>query len=235
MNAKFYYLIFVLVLLTVSIPPLEGAQNTKAKAIVFDFGGVIAKTDRQQVAAFIARSFNISQEESSNALAGLKENTQNDGIENDYWINFARSKGKKLPDDWLKQLNEVRLNALQEIPGMVDVVKCLKKQGFQTALLSNVRKSQAQIKRKLGFYELFHPSVLSYEINIRKPDPKAYHYILNKLNLPPQEVLFIDNKPDNIAAAKSLGMDAILFQNTSQLIGDLKARGINVGSDAHCD
>lgn len=235
MIAKFYYLIFVLTFLIVSNHPLEGAQNTKAKAIVFDFGGVIAKTDRQQVAAFVAKSFNISEEEALNTLAGLKENTQNDGIENDFWLNFARSKGKKLPDDWLKQLNEVRLSALQEIPGMVNVVKCLKKQGFQTALLSNVRKSQAQIKRKLGFYELFHPSVLSYEINIRKPDPKAYHYLLNKLNLPPQEVLFIDNKTDNIATAKSLGMDAILFENTPQLIEALKARGINVKSDAHCD
>lgn len=226
MAAKFYFLIIMVLSLTGFYYPMEGAQNTKIKAIVFDFGGVIAKTDRQQVAAFIAKSFNMSQEEGMKSLEGLKENSQNDGIENDYWQSYAKSKGKKLPDDWLKQLNEVRLNALEEIPGMIELVKCLKKQGYQTALLSNVRKSQAQIKRKLGFYDLFHPTILSYEVGIRKPDPKSYHLILDKLNLPPEAVIFIDNKAQNVVAAKSIGMDGILFENPDQLNKALKERGI---------
>lgn len=228
MAAKYDYLLCILLCLMSLYLPLEGSQNTKVKAIVFDFGGVIAKTDRQKVGEFIARSLNISQEEAMQSLEGLKENAFNDGIENDYWLCYAKSKGKKLPNDWLKQLNDVRLNALQEIPGMVDLVKSLKKQGYQTALLSNVRKSQAQIKRKLGFYDLFHPTILSYEVGMRKPDPKVYHLILDKLNLPPQAVIFVDNKPENIAAAKSLEIDAILFQNPSQLIEALKERGIEM-------
>lgn len=230
MTRKCYFLVLMLFCFIGLYRPLEGTQdqNRKVKAIVFDFGGVIAKTDRQQVAAFIAQSLNISQEEATKALEGLKENSLNDGIESDYWIAYTRSKQIRLPNDWLKQLNEVRLNALQEIPGMVELVKNLKKQGYQTALLSNVRKSQAQIKRKLGFYDLFHPTVLSYEVGLRKPDPKAYFLILEKLNLPPQAVLFIDNKPQNIEAAKTLGMDAILFENPKQLLDALKMRGITL-------
>jgi len=229
MAVKFYYsLVLILLCLTGLHHALEGSQNTQVKAIVFDFGGVIAKTDRQQVVEYISKSLCVSQEEAIKALEGLKENSLNDGIENDYWISYAKAKGKRLPDHWMKQLNDVRLNALYEIPGMVDLVKNLKKQGYQTALLSNVRKSQAQIKRKLGFYELFHPTILSYEVGLRKPDPKAYHLLLAKLNLPPQAVIFVDNKPDNVAAAKLIGMDAILFVNSSQLIQALKERGIVV-------
>lgn len=227
MAAKLKYLMFAFIFLSRFSAPLDAGQpSTQIKAIVFDFGSVIAKTDRQKISDYISQSFNISEEESAKALLGLKENRQNDGAEMDYWLKFAKLKKKKLPDDWLLRLNEVRFNALEEVPGMVNLVKCLKKQGYQTALLSNVRKSQAQIKRKLGFYDLFHPVLLSYETGFRKPDPKAYKLLLKKLNLPPEQVFFIDNKVENVTAAKSLGMDAIQFVSPEQLIEALKQRGL---------
>ena len=228
MAVKYYNLVFIFLFLCSYLPPIEGTQSTKVKAIVFDFGGVITKTDRKQITEYISQSLQLSQEDAASALQGLKNNTLNDGVEIDYWQKFARSKGKKLPDDWLHQLNDVRFNSLQENPGMVELVKCLKKKGFQTALLSNVRKSQAQIKRKLGFYELFHPTLFSYETGVRKPDPKAFSLLLSKLNLSPQEVIFIDNKSENVAVAKSLGIDAILFENRNQLVEALKERGIEI-------
>ena len=205
-------------------------KERQFKVIVFDFGSVIAKTDRQQVIHFIAQSLNISQTEAENALNQLKHHTSQNEEEPEFWQMYAEQKKIRLPDHWLEKLDDTRLHALKEIPGMIDLVKDLQKQGYQTALLSNVRGSQAAIKRKLGYYNLFSPVLLSYEIGIKKPDPKAYQLLLAQLKIPPERVLFIDNKQANVNAAKALGMDGIVFYNRDQLAQELKKRGIVINS-----
>jgi putative hydrolase of the HAD superfamily len=228
MLAKFSYILFFIFCLSGLSNPIQAAQQGKIKVVVFDFGGVIAKSDYHELANFIAKSLGISQEEALEEIAKFKKQETQGVKELDFWLDFANSNNIKLPNDWLDQLNAARLHSIKVIPGMIELVKDLQKQGFQTALLSNVRESQAQIKRKLGYYELFDPALLSYEIGVKKPDPKAFYILLDRLKTSPDTVLFIDNKPLNIETAKSLGMDVIQFINTNQLIEELKQRGIEI-------
>lgn len=227
MRMKIFYL-FLLVSYSIFIFPLKAKERAEIKAIVFDFGGVIAKTDKEEVSDFIANSLNISQPEAMHSLRQLKEHTDQGLPEANFWKVYAQSINKKLPMNWLEQLNIARFQALKEIPGMVDVVKELQKQGFLTPLLSNVRKSQAEVKRRLGYYELFSPLLLSCETGVKKPDPQAYCLLLDQLQLLPEEVLFIDNKLTNVEMAQTLGMEAIQFIHTQQIIEELKQRGIRV-------
>ncbi|WP_068469748.1 HAD family hydrolase [Candidatus Protochlamydia phocaeensis] len=227
---KFLSFLFPLFCLT-CLPSLVSAQTPPVKIIVFDFGGVIAKGDKQEIGNYIAKTFDISPEEGLKSQTELKQYLTQGGSEQDFWKMYAQSKGKSLPDQWIEKLDQVRLRAIKEIPGMVNVVKTLQKQGYQTALLSNVRMSQAKLKRQLGYYSLFDPVLLSYEIGVDKPNAKAYQILLDTLGAPPERVLFIDNKPQNIEAAKSMGIDAILFQNADQLIREFRQRGIIISQD----
>lgn len=206
------------------------AEKRQTKIIVFDFGSVIAKTDKQQVIHFISQSLKISPEDAQHVFQQLKEHTSQEKGEKEFWNTYAKEKKVTLPDHWLEKLDEERLSALQEIPGMVHLVKDLQRQGYQTALLSNVRGSQAAIKRKLGYYNLFDPVLLSYEIGIKKPDPEIYKLLLSKLQALPQTVLFIDNKQANVDAAKELGVDGIVFLSSDQLIQELGKRGIEIST-----
>lgn len=227
MLTKLTYLLCFFLLTTLYSGSLQAAQKNQ-QVFVFDFGGVIAKTDHQEVAHFIAQSLDIPDSEALNAIKQLKERTKQGEQEQEFWIRYTKAKGIELPKNWIEKLNEARFYALKEIPGMVALIKDLQRQGYQTALLSNVRESHAKIKRKLGFYDLFNPLLLSYEIGVSKPDSKAYEILLNQLKVPPQNVIFIDNKSENIAAAKALGLDGILFFNKDQLIQELKKRGIEI-------
>ena len=101
----------------------------------------------------------------------------------------------------------------------------------QTALLSNARVNKGTLKRKLGYYNLFYPVLLSYEIGIRKPDPKAFQILLSRLQVSPQAVLFIDNQQPNVDSAKSLGMDGIVFTSRDQLVQELKKREIRISTN----
>jgi epoxide hydrolase-like predicted phosphatase len=228
MLTKLAYLLCFFVLIISYSCGLQSTQKNQIKVFVFDFGSVIAKTDHQEIAHFIAQSLDLSDSEALEALKQLKECNLQGKKEQEFWIDYAKAKDIQLPENWIEKLNEAQLHALKEIPGMVALVNDLQRQGYQTALLSNVRKTHADIKRKLGFYDLFHPLLLSYEIGARKPDPEAYTILLNTLKVPPQTIIFIDNKPENIKAARSFGLDGILFISKDQLIQELKKRGIEI-------
>ena len=56
---------------------------------------------------------------------------------------------------------------------------------------------------------------------IKKPHPDFFHAHIQKHNLQPEQVIFIDDKLANVQAAQSIGMHAIHFKNTRQLRRDL--------------
>ena len=146
--------------------------------------------------------------------------------EKKFWEAYAEEKGKKLPQDWLPKWQSVLLHSLKEIPGTNDVIQQLKKQGFIVALLSNARKDQADHVRKLGYYDLFKPALISCEIGYEKPDPRAFQFLLKELDLSPSLCIFIDDKKENVEAARVLGIDSILFLDSNQLREELSVRGI---------
>lgn len=226
-SAKFSYLVFSILCLTGIFTLLQATEKTKIKALAFDFGGVMTQTDHNEIMQFVAKHLKLSSIEAKEILKQLKTRSALGDQEHSFWLDYAKTKGISLPHDWLTQLNETRFHALKVVPGMPELVKNLRQQGFQIALLSNVSESHARIKRQLGLYDFFDPALYSYQIGVRKPDPQAFYILLEQLQLPPESILFIDNKLANIEAARCLGLDAIHFVSTSQLIAELKKRGIN--------
>jgi len=57
--------------------------------------------------------------------------------------------------------------------------------------------------------ELFDQAYFSFELGLRKPDPKIYQYVLEENNLIPSETLFVDDRIENILSARSLGIQCI--------------------------
>jgi HAD superfamily hydrolase (TIGR01509 family) len=69
--------------------------------------------------------------------------------------------------------------------------------------------------------ELFPIIVVSSEEKIVKPDPRIYQIALMKMELLPEEVLFIDDRKTNLEGARSLGIQTLEFSTLSQLRQDL--------------
>lgn len=229
MSIKMFIFTFLFLLLGIFLT--IQAEKNQIQVIVFDFGSVIAKTDKQQLAHYLSQSLNISEEEGLQSLQQLKEHTTKDPSKDDedeFWKGYAKNKGINLPSAWFEKFDAVKVHALREIPGMTHLVKKLQQKGYKTALLSNVRGSQAALKAKKGYYSLFSPLLFSFEIGYKKPDPEVYRVLLARLQVAPQHILFIDNKPANVKAAKELGMDGIVFVSADQLIKELKMRGIDL-------
>lgn len=69
---------------------------------------------------------------------------------------------------------------------------------------------------------------VSHEIGVRKPDSRAYEIVLDYLGLKPEETIFIDDKAENVNAAKQLGIKGLIMESTPKLVGDLRELGIPV-------
>ncbi len=200
--------------------------QTKVKAIVFDFGGVIATTDRTKIIQFLTETFQLSEQELKPILGKWKKILVSGENEKEFWKNYADSQGVVLSKGWFDEYDKV--TGFTDIPGMFAIVKNLQSQGFQTPMLSNIQYYQANVVRRFDYYDLFDPVLLSYEIGYEKPQREAFTFLLDKLRLSPSEVVFIDDQIDNIEAAKALGIDAIHFVSPLKLAEDLGERNIQL-------
>ena len=74
--------------------------------------------------------------------------------------------------------------------------------------------------------ESFPVHALSFRIRAMKPDPHVYAAAAALAGVADGSILFIDDRPDNVAAAKQAGWQAIAFESAGQLRKDLETRGI---------
>lgn len=107
------------------------------------------------------------------------------------------------------------------------IIKKLKKLGYKVAVCTNTIKAFSDIHIKNNDYAIFDFVIISCEIGMRKPDREIYEFVLKKLNVEPEECVFIDNELENVEGAKKAGMKTILFENANQLKDNLKKCGIN--------
>lgn len=107
-------------------------------------------------------------------------------------------------------------------PALYDFARRLREEGYETAVLSNMYAPLTFLVKQLGDTADFNPVVFSSDIGVRKPSPKAYQAVLQKLGFRPEDCLFVDNRSDNVEAAQQIGMATVLAKNTEQTIDDIK-------------
>jgi len=96
---------------------------------------------------------------------------------------------------------------------------------YKTGLLSNAWLSTRDniAKHWGGLEQYFDVVVFSAEVKMRKPAPEFFHWLLDRLEVKPQEAIFVDDYGVNIDAANALGMHAIKFCSPEQAKQDVLA------------
>ena len=196
------------------------------QAVVFDYGGVLAKPNRDVAIKFLCRSLHISAEELKKTKPEREAFFKNGQSEKEFWLQFALQKNIELPEDWTANFSAAMKTALGTKATMFALVDELKKQQIPVGLLSNVNERSARFIRSFGFYSPFDPCLLSCELGMEKPNPKIFQILVEKMQLSPHDIVFIDDLPENIAAAKKVGIDAILFKSSKQIRKALEKRGL---------
>ena len=109
--------------------------------------------------------------------------------------------------------------------GLVDIARILKAQ-YRVAVLSNSDSFLERRLRHMGVWNLFEFVINSYRVKLRKPDPRIFQLLMDRLALKPQEVIFVDDKESNIAAAQAMGINGHVFSANQELEDWLSAQGV---------
>lgn len=195
------------------------------KAVVLDFGGVMTKEpDREKVSNFILESFQLSKKAFVQANIDRKEAIKNGQTDVEFWMKFAEKNGIPISEKWLVEMQTAMREAINPNIEMYGLVWELKEKDVPVILFSNIDRRHANLVHWVGLYDSFPRRILSCDIGVEKPSPEAYKKMLEILELHADEVFFVDDKEENVAAAKALGIDAVRFESLNQIKQELQKR-----------
>jgi putative hydrolase of the HAD superfamily len=125
----------------------------------------------------------------------------------------------------LRRVLDAAKNSLVEKPDTVAVLKALHERGVPLYCLSNMPISAFRhVRRRCEFWDLFRGIVVSGEVRMVKPERAIFKHLLLRYGIIAEETIFIDDHAPNIAGARDVGLETILFCDAAQCRRDLCAR-----------
>jgi putative hydrolase of the HAD superfamily len=102
---------------------------------------------------------------------------------------------------------------MQPLPGARAFVDACRRSGYRTYVLSNASDLFFTYFNNFGPLSDFDGAVVSCQEKLLKPEPELYQRLLERYGLRPEECFFIDDREDNVEAARSLGMEGYVFRD----------------------
>ncbi len=190
------------------------------KIVIFDFGGVLAPGgfDASFVRSF-AEIYGVAETEIVIPL-NVRNQLMNGRLSTEKFFESMNSKFPGKPKVTPEKLLDRSPVTLTRSKIVYELAKQLRAASIRTGIFSNVMEFLAKIRTDHGDYDDFDPVFLSCRDKMAKPDPAYYKYVLKDLDLPTNEILFIDDKEQNLIPAQMLGMRTILAISPAQIVED---------------
>lgn len=193
------------------------------RAVYFDLGGVIIRTEDKGPRAELGKSLGLDYHGIDRVVFGSQSARQasiGTISEDEHWRSVVHT--LNLPESEIPHFIEAFFAGDRTDLELIGFLRSLRPT-YKTGLISNAFSSLRGwlIDHKLD--DAFDDITVSAEVGIAKPDARVYLQALEKLNVRPEEAVFVDDMPENTEAAKALGMCGVLFQTPEQTIADVKS------------
>ena len=210
-----------------------GESTAGIEVVVSDFGGVLTSPLVESFMAFQDQT-GITTETLGKAMQAAAEAEGENPL-------FAMERGEITEVAFLEKLTvqlepllghppemhrfkEIYFEALQPNPEMISLMRELKAAGYRMAMLTNnVREWEPLWRPMLPVDEIFETVVDSGFVGCRKPETRIYALTLERIGLPAEACLFVDDIQVNCEGAEKAGMTAVHFQDNEQAISEVRA------------
>jgi putative hydrolase of the HAD superfamily len=193
--------------------------KAKIRALVLDYGGVISKPQHPDNVNNILRILGQEDNDFRSVYRSKRANYDNGQLSGEeYWHRILQHFGLEQNDSYVTKLIQEDIKSWTQInDSMIQFIKENREKVHTLAIISNMtRDCLVYMKRHFQWLELFDELIFSCELGRNKPDSGIYVAFLNKIKIPPQECLFVDDLVENVDGAIKSGMNVIHFQSFLQ-------------------
>jgi putative hydrolase of the HAD superfamily len=203
------------------------------EAVICDFGGVLTTPLLQSFMAFQDQTGITTEALGKGMQAATEANGENPL--------FEMERGEISEDAFLAQLTEslepllghrpemhrfkeIYFEALEPNPPMIELMRELKAGGYRMAMLTNnVREWEPLWRSMLPVDEIFETVVDSGFVGCRKPESRIYALTLERIGMPGESCLFVDDVLVNCEGAQRAGIRVVHFQDNDQAIAEIRS------------
>ena len=194
----------------------------KFRAVFFDFGGVIQRTEYQAPRQQLAQRFGMEYEDIDklvfNSPSAVKA-TVGEVSEKDHWKAIAQR--LKIKGDEIEKVEAeffagdmVDLSILQYLQSL--------RPRYKVGMISNAWSGMREYLVRQKIDSAFDTLTISAEVGEAKPDAKIYLLALEQAQVKASEAVFVDDVAKNIEACEKVGMKGILFKDPNESMKQLK-------------
>lgn len=196
--------------------------SSSINTIIFDIGSVLVQqvpleiSLRQENPKFIP-------EELIDQLVKIwcSSGTEQGSLEEQITIACIKASEYGIKGPLKQYMKYIALESLRNIESCdytIPMLRSLKMAGYKLYILSNWGKWHFEELQKRNefreFLQYFDGGIVSYQVGLKKPDRKIYEILIDKYNIDPTSAVFYDDKPENIQAAKEVGLNAVVFDRS---------------------
>lgn len=192
------------------------------RAVFFDLGGVIVRTEYQAPRQHLAERFGMDYEDIDKIVFGsgtAARASVGEIDEEEHWRNVMKI--LKLPAGDYERVRDEFFAGDVIDHEILNFLRSIKPK-YKTGLISNAWSGLRDYIVREKFDDAFHHMVISAEVRVAKPDPKIFHIALEQVQVQAKEAVFVDDVLENIEACEKVGMRGIHFKDADQAIEELK-------------
>ena len=200
-------------------------------AVILDYGEVLCWRPSSEALVEMAGIFGIDEDR----FLPIYRSSRNpydrgDLTAHDYWVEFARRARVTIDSHQIEKLRRLDVGMWSNVDQeMTEWLARIHSRGFRTTILSNMQTDMAaHVRNNFAWLRHIDHQVFSCEVRSIKPDPVIYQHALSRLKISPAEVLFVDDREENIQAGRAAGIRGILFESVAKFRRDLEELGFPI-------
>jgi epoxide hydrolase-like predicted phosphatase len=191
------------------------------KAVYFDLGGVIVRTEFQSPREYLADRLGMTYEDLVKVVfesKSAREASIGKISEDEHWKNVARTLHRPLKER--KSIHKEFFDGDIIDRELIAFIRSLRPK-YKTGLISNAWDGLRPYMESEKFVDAFDALTISAEVGVMKPDPAIFQHALDQLGVKPKEAVFVDDFSENITGCEAIGMRGIHFKSMEQTLKDL--------------
>ena len=203
------------------------SMRIQPQAVIFDYGNVLCQPQQPEEVQAMAAFFNASVDRFLSVYWPYRVPFDKADLSPEaYWSQVARDLGRTISDEQIRTLVDLDSRSWAHPDRlMIGWASDLRGAGIRTAILSNMPITLRQyLDCCCPWLPQFDQRTFSCDVRSCKPSPEIYKHTLQGLGVEASQALFLDDRADNVHAARALGIHAILFQNPEQAQCELESR-----------